>query len=90
MNRIEHEAAPFGQHKADDTKAKHTHVLSRSIILCMILCEVCQIIFAILKLSKVIAWPWMVVLIPLWTMLAIIMAIFTLMALSEMIKNQRK
>lgn len=90
MNRIEHEAAPLGQPKADVATARYKHVLTWFLILCMVLCEVVQVIFAILKLSKVIAWPWMVVLIPLWTMLAIIMAIFTLMALSEMIKNQRK
>lgn len=87
MNQIEHEAAPLGQPKADN--ARYAHALTWLIILCMIVCEVAQVIFAILKLSKVIAWPWMVVLIPLWTMLAMILALFTLVSLSEALKNRK-
>lgn len=42
---------------------------------------VLQLIFLVLKLTKLIAWPWVIVLIPLWIQLGLAVLLIVLIAL---------
>ena len=89
MVSMDREAAPLLAEKREHDKSIKALVFVRAFICAMVLAEVAGIVLAILKITKVINWPWMITLIPLWTMLAMILALFTLVSLSEALKNRK-
>lgn len=87
MRQIEHEAAPIGQTKANESIS---NTLTWIFILFVALCECVMFVFIALKLFKIVAWTWPVTLIPLWILLAIVVTGVSLVWISEVILKHKK
>ena len=87
MVSMDREAAPLLAEKREHGKSIKALVFVRAFICAMVLAEVAGIVLAILKITKVINWPWMITLLPLWAMLAMYVAAALFFALTDKAKK---
>lgn len=87
MTNIENEAAPLREEKRE----RDHHVIARAFvwafILLMALSEVTAFVFIVLKVAKIVAWSWPVILIPVWVLLAMSVTAATLLAFANKIEQ---
>lgn len=87
MRSLDREAAPLLAKKQEHAKEVRERRFVRAFIGGMVLMEVVEIVLVILKHAKVISWPWMVTLAPLWVMFGMYAVAAAILALTDKSKK---